>query len=121
MGDDLGPDLDQLLPDRGQRPVLYFLGQRQGTHEVGEVVRRSVKLEPNRVILELSARQPGPLDSVFALLDPLLSRVPVIVEDDDPFGGRLRLVTMKPTRGYSSPECHLTFATTRRFLSHDPA
>ena len=28
--------------------------------------------------------------------------------------GRVRLVTMKPTRGYSSPWCHSTLATTRR-------
>jgi hypothetical protein len=27
---------------------------------------------------------------------------------------RDRLVTMNPTRGYSSPGCHSTFATTRR-------
>src|SRR5216683_1686465 len=28
--------------------------------------------------------------------------------------GRARLVTMKPTRGQSSPGCHSTLATTRR-------
>jgi hypothetical protein len=26
MSEDLGPDLDQLLPERGQRPVPHFLG-----------------------------------------------------------------------------------------------
>jgi transposase len=31
------------------------------------------------------------------------------------------LLTMKPTRGYNSPGCHSTLATTRRFLFHDPA
>ncbi len=35
--------------------------------------------------------------------------------------GRLSLVTMKPTRGTNSPGCRSTLATTRRFLSHDPA
>ena len=34
---------------------------------------------------------------------------------------RDRLVTMKPTRGTSSPGCHSTLATTRRFLSQLPA
>ena len=28
---------------------------------------------------------------------------------------------MKPTRGYNSPRCHSTLATTRRFVLHDPA
>ncbi len=35
--------------------------------------------------------------------------------------GRDRLVTMKPTRGTSSPGCHSTLATTRRFKFQLPA
>ena len=35
--------------------------------------------------------------------------------------GQVMLVTMNPTRGYSSPGCHSTLATTRRGLFHDPA
>jgi hypothetical protein len=37
------------------------------------------------------------------------------------FAEILSLITMKPTRGQSSPGCHSTFATTRRGLLHDPA
>ena len=35
---DLGTNLDQLLPERGQRPVLHRLRQGQRQHEVAEVV-----------------------------------------------------------------------------------
>ncbi len=38
MPNHFGPDLDQLLPQCGQRPVLYTLGQRQSTQEVGQVI-----------------------------------------------------------------------------------
>ena len=38
-----------------------------------------------------------------------------------PPAGRVMLVTINPTRGYNSPGCHSTFATTRRGLIHDPA
>ena len=55
MGNDLRPDLDQLLPDGGQRPVLHLLGQRQGPHEIGQIVGRGVKLEPDGVVAELVA------------------------------------------------------------------
>lgn len=58
VSDDTGPDLDQLLPDRRQRPLLHLFGQRQGLHEVGQVVGQGMKLEPNRVVLELAAWQP---------------------------------------------------------------
>lgn len=75
MSDDLGPDLDQLLPDRGQRPMLHLLRQRQGPHEVGEIVGQSMKLEPHRVVAEPAARKPRPFDRVLALFDPL-SAVP---------------------------------------------
>ena len=50
MADDLRPDLDQLLPDRRQRPVLHLLWQRQRRHEIGEIVGRGVKLKPNLVV-----------------------------------------------------------------------
>jgi len=55
MGDDLGPDLDPLFPDRGQRPVFHVLGQRQGSHEVGEVVGEHVKLETDLIVAEPAA------------------------------------------------------------------
>ncbi len=55
MVDDLGSDLDQLLPQRGQRPVLHLLRQGQGPHEVAQIVGQGVKLKPNLVVAELPA------------------------------------------------------------------
>jgi len=46
-----------------------------------------MKLEPDLVVAELAARQPGPLDGVLAFLDPLLRRTPLIVEGRYPLGG----------------------------------
>ena len=72
MADHLGTDLYQLLPQRGQRPVLDLLRQSQRPHEVGEIVGQRVKLKPDGVDRETHAREPRSLDSVFALLDVLL-------------------------------------------------
>ena len=61
MVDDLGPDLDQLFPQSGHRPVLDLFRQRQGPHEIGKVVRQGMKLEPDLVVAELAAGQwPAP-------------------------------------------------------------
>ena len=49
MADDLGTDLDQLLPQRGQRPVLYLLRQSQCPNEVAQIVGQGVK--PSRTSL----------------------------------------------------------------------
>ncbi len=49
MADHLGTDLYQLLPQRGQRPVLDLLRQSQRPHEVGEIVGQGVKLQPDGV------------------------------------------------------------------------
>jgi len=35
---DLGPDIDQILPEAGRRPLCDRLGQGQRSHEVGEIV-----------------------------------------------------------------------------------
>ena len=80
-------DLHQLLPQRGQQSVLYLLRQGQRPHEVTEIVGKGVKLQPDRVVAELPARQPRPLDDVFAFLDPLLGGASVIVKCHHPFGG----------------------------------
>ena len=45
VADDLGTNLDQILPQRGQRPVLDLLWQSQRPHEVGEIVGQGVKLQ----------------------------------------------------------------------------
>ena len=47
-----------------------------------------------------------------ALFDPLLRRAAMIVERHDCSAGGVMLVTMNPTRGWSSLGCHSTFATT---------
>jgi len=46
MADDLGTNLDQLLLEAGQRPVLDRLGCRQGAQEIAEVVGERMKLKP---------------------------------------------------------------------------
>ena len=50
--DDPGADLDQLLAQRGQRPLLDLLRQGQRAQEVGEVVGQGVELEPHGVVAE---------------------------------------------------------------------
>jgi hypothetical protein len=58
-----------------------------------------MQLETNSIGGEGTAGQSHPIDRALSFLDPLLRRAPLIVEGDDPLGGRARLVTMKPTRG----------------------
>ena len=56
VDDHLGPDLDQLLPQRRQRPALDRLRQHQLPQEVGQVVRQGEQLQPRRVMLAPSRR-----------------------------------------------------------------
>jgi hypothetical protein len=70
MADDLRADLDQLLPQAGQRPRLRRLGHRQRPHEIAKVVRQGMKLQANRIGGEGSARQPGPFDRTLTFLYP---------------------------------------------------
>ena len=86
MADDLRADLDQLLPQRRQRPLLHGIGQRQGAHEVAEVIGQCMQLEPDGIVVELAAGQAGPLDGVLAFLDPLLGGAALIVERNHPLG-----------------------------------
>ncbi len=83
----LAPNLDQLLPQRRQRPMLHLFRQSPRPHEVGKIVGQGVKLEPDGVVAELAARQSGPLDGVLAFLDVLLRFTPLIVESNHPLGG----------------------------------
>ncbi len=87
LADNFGPDLQQFLLQRGQRPVFHFHWQRQRPHEVGEIIGQGVKLEPDGVVAELSARQPRPPHGVLAFLDILLRFTPLIVESNHPLGG----------------------------------
>ena len=79
----LRADLDQLVLQGRQRPVLDRLGRRQRPQEVGEVASKRMKLKPHRVCGKRSARQPRPLDRAFALLDPLLARPALVVKAHD--------------------------------------
>ena len=49
VADELRADLDQLLPQAGQRPLLDRLRRREGAQEVAEIVGERVKLKPDRV------------------------------------------------------------------------
>ncbi len=49
VADNLGTDLDQLLLQASQRPVLDRLRCCQGAQEVAEVIGESVKLKPRGV------------------------------------------------------------------------
>ena len=67
------------------RSQLHGIGQRQGAHEVAEVIGQCMQLEPDGIVVELAAGQAGPLDGVLAFLDPLLGGAALIVErESDP-------------------------------------
>jgi hypothetical protein len=68
VGHDLRADLDQLLFQAGQRPVLDWLGRRQRAQEVAEVVGERMELKSDRIGDERPARQPRPPDGALALL-----------------------------------------------------
>src|ERR1039458_9839863 len=69
----LRADLDQLLLQARQRPVLDRFRRRQRAQEVAKVVGERMKLKPHGVGGESPARQPRPLDRALAFLDPLLA------------------------------------------------
>ena len=99
MADHLGTDLHQLLPQRGQRPVLDLLRQSQRPHEVGEIAGQGVKLQPDGVVAEPATRQPRPFDRVLAFLDALLRFAPLIVEQCHPLGGSRQVGDDEPDPG----------------------
>ena len=76
--------------------MFHGIGQREGAHEVAEVVGKHVKLEANGIVVEPAARQACPPDRVLALLDPLLSRTALIVERDHPLGGAAQVGDNEP-------------------------
>ncbi len=55
MSHDFRADLDQLLPERRQRPVLNRLRQRQGAQEVAEVIGERMELWPEKARTEAGA------------------------------------------------------------------
>jgi hypothetical protein len=92
VADDLRADLDQLLFEAGQRPILYRLGRRQRTQKVAEIIGERMKLKPSGVGNECTARQPRPSDRAVALLDPLFARPALVVEGDDILGWPLATI-----------------------------
>ncbi len=52
MSHNLGSDPDQLLAQRGQRPVLNLLRQRERPEEVAEVISERMELKPDRIVAE---------------------------------------------------------------------
>src|SRR5262249_13464182 len=68
----LGADLDQLLPQRRERPALDRLWQYQLPKEVGQVVGQREQRQSRLIVLEMPARQLDPLDRIFPLFYPLL-------------------------------------------------
>ena len=86
MAHHLRADLDELLLQARQRPVLDRLRRRQRAQEIAEVVGERMKLEPNGIGGERPARQPRPLDRPLAFLDPLLARPALVVESNDALG-----------------------------------
>ena len=83
MADNLYADLDQLLPQAGQRPVPDRLGRCEVAQEVAEIVGEGVKLKAGSVGGKRAARQAGPLDRALAFLKPLLAGAALIVEGDN--------------------------------------
>ena len=59
MAHHLAAYFDQLLAQRGQRPVLHAGGQRQAAEDVAQVVRQREQLQPDLVVVEIVARQGG--------------------------------------------------------------
>jgi len=76
MAHDLAADLDQLVPERSQRPLLDGVRQRRSAQEVAEIVGERMQLQPDGVVGELAAREPRPVDRGLALLDALLCACP---------------------------------------------
>ena len=118
---DLGANLDQLLPERGQRPVLHRLRQGQRPHEVAEVVSQGVKLEPDLVVAELLAREARPPDGVLALLDVLLRRAPLVVKGHHAFGGPGQIGDDEADPGIQLPWVPLHLGDDPALPVHEPA
>jgi len=80
MRDDLGSDLDEILPQRRHRPLPDALGQGQPKQDVAHVARQGEQLQAGLIIHEVVTRQARQLDSVLALLESLLGRAAPVVE-----------------------------------------
>ena len=81
--DDLGANLDQLLFEAGQRPVLDRFWRYEGAQKVAEIVGKGMKLNADCVGSERAAPQQRPIDLTLALFDPLFAGAALIVEGHD--------------------------------------
>jgi len=84
MSDNLRTDLDQLLAQGGQCPVLDLAGQSQSPQEVSEVVGQREQLQPDFIGPKIMAGQPRPGQGDLAFLDLLFGGSPLVVEIDYP-------------------------------------
>jgi len=115
MPDHLGSYLDELVPECPKRPRLHRLGQCQTSQEIAEVVSQSKEMKTHLIIHKIMTRKPRPVQGVLTFLNPLLGCASVVVElYHNLLDFHRRFVTMKLTRGKSSPACHSILATTLR-------
>ena len=103
MPDEAPAGLEHPLLQARQRPALDGDGQDEPAQEIAEVVGDHPEEQADLVGSEPVTGEPGPVGGGFALLDPLLGRPPVVVERTIARFVPVREVTMKPTRGKSSP------------------
>ena len=78
MDNDLGTNLDQLLPQGRHRPVAYGLWQSSLTEEVPEIVRKDKELQPDMIVAEVMTGEPRPIHCILAFLDTLLRCPPTV-------------------------------------------
>ena len=79
--------------------MLHRLGQGERAQDVAEIVGQCMKLKPDGIVAEPSAREARPLDGVLALLDVLLSRAAPIVEGHHPLGRPAEIGDDEPDTG----------------------
>ena len=86
MRHDLGPDLDELLPQCRQRPMFHAPRKGQSTKKIAQVVSQGEHLKPDLVVMEITAGEPRPFDRLLSLANSLFGRTSLIVKVNDPFG-----------------------------------
>lgn len=81
---DAGANLDQFELQAGQRPVGHLLRQFDAAQERCHVVGQRVHLRPHLVVVQPPARQPRPVEGVFAFLDVLFSSAALVIKAHHP-------------------------------------
>ena len=76
MGNYLGPDLDELELDAGERPVQNILGEGEAAHEVAEVVGENEQGQAHPVGGKPRARKPLPGEDVSWLFKNVVIDLP---------------------------------------------